>query len=117
MYAEESAKADVVITTALVRGNAPRTISRGHGRGHEARLASIVDLAAIGGGNCELTVPGERIVTDNGVIIVGYTDLTSRMPQHTSQLFGTNIVNLMKLLTPGKDGLAVLTLTTRSRAA
>lgn len=107
MYAEESAKADIVITTALVRGKAVRTISA-------EMVASmkpgsvIVDLAAIGGGNCELTVPGERIVTDNGVVIIGYTDLTSRMPQHTSQLFGTNIVNVMKLMTPGKDGQAVL---------
>ena len=70
----------------------------------------IVDLAASGGGNCELTVPGEKIVTDNGVTIIGYTDLTSRMPTHTSQLYGTNIVNLLKLLTPGKDGQLVLDL-------
>ncbi|HQY33462.1 Re/Si-specific NAD(P)(+) transhydrogenase subunit alpha [Actinotalea sp.] len=109
MYATESAKADVVITTALVRGNAPRTITA-------AMVAAmrpgsvIVDLAASGGGNCELTVPGERVVTENGVVIVGYTDLTSRMPQHTSQLFGTNIVHLMTLLTPGKDGQLVLDL-------
>lgn len=107
MYAEESAKADVVITTALVRGKAVRTISAEMVAAMKPGSV-IVDLAAIGGGNCELTVPGERIVTDNGVIIVGYTDLTSRMPQHTSQLFGTNIVNVMKLLTPGKNGAAVL---------
>lgn len=107
MYAEESAKADVVITTALVRGKAVRTISAEMVAGMKPGSV-IVDLAAIGGGNCELTVPGERIVTDNGVIIVGYTDLTSRMPKHTSQLFGTNIVNVMKLLTPGKDGQALL---------
>ena len=109
MYAEESAKADIVITTALVRGSAPRTITA-------AMVAAmkpgsvIVDLAASGGGNCELTVPGEKIVTENGVVIIGYTDLTSRMPQHTSQLFGTNIVNLMTLLTPAKDGVFVLDL-------
>ena len=109
MYAAESAKADVVITTALVRGSAPRTIS--------AEMVAamrpgsvIVDLAASGGGNCELTVPGEKIVTDNGVTIIGWTDLTSRLPKHTSQLFGTNVVNLMKLLTPGKDGTLVLDL-------
>ena len=68
----------------------------------------IVDLAASGGGNCESTVPGEKIVTDNGVTIIGFTDLTSRMPAHTSQLYGTNIVNLLKLLTPGKDGQLLL---------
>jgi len=107
MYAEESAKADVVITTALVRGKAVRTISAEMVAAMKPGSV-IIDLAAIGGGNCELTVPGERIVTDNGVVIVGYTDLTSRMPQHTSQLFGTNIVNVMKLLTPGKNGVAAL---------
>jgi NAD(P) transhydrogenase subunit alpha len=107
MYAEETAKADIVITTALVRGKGVRTIT--------AEMVAnmrpgsvIVDLAASGGGNCELTKPGERVVSDNGVIILGYTDLTSRMPKHTSQLFGTNVVNLMKLLTPGKDGRVVL---------
>ena len=109
MYATETARADIVVTTALVRGVAPRTIT--------AQMVAamkpgsvIVDLAASGGGNCELTVPGQRVVTDNGVIIIGYTDLTSRMPQHTSQLFGTNVVNLMALLTPGKDGTLVLDL-------
>ncbi|WP_062209940.1 Re/Si-specific NAD(P)(+) transhydrogenase subunit alpha [Demequina oxidasica] len=107
MYAQESAKADAIITTALIRGHAPTTIT--------AEMVSrmrpgsvIVDLAAPAGGNCELTVPGEKIVTDNDVIIIGYTDLSSRMPQHTSQLFGTNIVNLMKLLTPAKDGQVAL---------
>lgn len=109
LYAAETARADIVITTALVRGQAPRTIT--------AEMVAamrpgsvIVDLAASGGGNCELTVPGQRVVTDNGVVILGYTDLTSRMPQHTSQLFGTNVVNLMALLTPGKDGQLVLDL-------
>ncbi|WP_448059327.1 Re/Si-specific NAD(P)(+) transhydrogenase subunit alpha [Cellulomonas hominis] len=109
MYTEESAKADIVITTALVRGHAPTTITAAMVAGMRPGSV-IVDLAASGGGNCELTVPGEKVVTDNGVVIVGYTDLTSRMPQHTSQLFGTNIVNLMKLLTPAKDGEVVLDL-------
>ncbi|HQX36675.1 MAG TPA: proton-translocating transhydrogenase family protein, partial [Microbacteriaceae bacterium] len=51
---------------------------------------------------------GERIVTENGVIILGYTDLAGRLPTQASQLYGTNLVNLMKLLTPGKDGEMVL---------
>ncbi len=102
-YAEESAKADIIITTALVRGKAVRTIT--------AQMVAnmkpgsvIVDLAASGGGNCELTVPGEKIVTENGVTIVGFTDLPGRMPAQASQLYGTNIVNLLQLLTPSKDG-------------
>ena len=107
LYAEEAAKADIVITTALVRGWAPTTITAEM----VARMkpgSVIVDLAAVGGGNCEATVPGQKIVTGNGVTIIGYTDLTSRMPAHTAQLYGTNIVNLLRLLTPGKDGQLVL---------
>jgi H+-translocating NAD(P) transhydrogenase subunit alpha len=109
VYAAECAQADVVITTALVRGTAPTTITA-------ATVAAmrpgsvIIDLAASGGGNCELTVPGERIVTDNGVVVLGWTDLAGRMPQHSSQLLGTNIVHLVQLLTPGKDGVLVLDL-------
>jgi len=109
LYAQESAGADIIITTALVRGSAPTTLTADMVAGMK-RGSVIVDLAASGGGNCELTVPGERVVTDNGVVILGWTDLPSRMPRHTSQLFGTNIVNLVKLLTPGKDGHAVLDL-------
>lgn len=102
-YAEESAKADIVVTTALVRGHAPRTITAAMVEGMRPGSV-IVDLAASGGGNCELTVPGEKIVTPGGVTIIGYTDLTARMPSHTSQLYGTNIVNLLTLVTPAKDG-------------
>jgi NAD(P) transhydrogenase subunit alpha len=68
----------------------------------------IVDMAAANGGNAALTKTDERIVTDNGVRILGYTDLAGRLPSQTSQLYGTNIVNLFKLLTPGKDGELVL---------
>ncbi|GAB2476202.1 Re/Si-specific NAD(P)(+) transhydrogenase subunit alpha [Xylanimonas ulmi] len=109
MYAQESARADIVITTALVRGKAPRTLT------NEMIAAMrpgsvIVDLAASGGGNAEATAPGERVVTENGVVVLGYTDLPGRMPAQTSQLYGTNIVNLLALLTPGKDGELTLDL-------
>ncbi|MCH4210014.1 Re/Si-specific NAD(P)(+) transhydrogenase subunit alpha [Bifidobacterium sp.] len=109
LYAEEAAKADIIITTALVRGSAVRTITKEAVAGMRSGSV-IVDVAATGGGNCELTVPGSRTVSDNGVTIIGYTDLASRMPRHTSQLFGTNVVNLMKLLTPAKDGKPALDL-------
>jgi NAD(P) transhydrogenase subunit alpha len=109
VYAGESAKADILVTTALVRGRAPITITAEMVRNMKPGSV-IVDLAASGGGNCELTVAGEKIVTDNGVTSIGYTDLPSRMPAHTSQLYGTNLVNLLKLLTPGKDGELVLDL-------
>ena len=107
LYAEQAEWADVVITTALVRGRAPRTITSA--MVEKMRPGSvIVDLAASGGGNCEATVPGQRVLTPNGVIVLGYTDLAARMPAQASQLFGSNVVNLMTLLTPGKDGVLVL---------
>ena len=109
VYAHESAEADVVITTALVRGTAPTTITADMVAAMRPGSV-IVDLAASGGGNCELTVPGQRVVTPNGVTIVGWTDLAGRLPRHTSQLFATNVVHLLQLLTPGKDGVLVLDL-------
>ncbi len=109
VYAAEAARADVIVTTALVRGKAPITITADMVAAMRPGSV-VVDLGAPGGGNCELTEPGKRVVSANGVVIVGYTDLTSRMPRHTSQLFGTNVVHLMNLLTPGKDGELVLDL-------
>ncbi len=70
----------------------------------------IVDMAAANGGNVEGTVAGEVVVTANGVTIIGYTDLAGRLAAQASQLYGTNLVNLMKLMTPGKDGQLVLDL-------
>ena len=108
LYAAQATEVDIIITTALIPGKpAPRLISA-------AMVATmkpgsvIVDMAAANGGNCELSRPDELVVSDNGVRIIGYTDLPGRLPTQSSQLFGTNIVNLMKLLTPGKDGQVVL---------
>jgi NAD(P) transhydrogenase subunit alpha len=70
----------------------------------------LVDMAAANGGNVEGSKPGEIVVTDHGVTIIGYTDLPGRLPTQASQLYGTNLVNLMKLLTPNKDGELVLDL-------
>lgn len=108
IYSEQAADVDIVITTALIPGRAaPRLLTA-------ADVASmkpgsvVVDMAAAQGGNVEGSVPGERVVTANGVVILGYTDLAGRLPTQASQLFGTNLVNLLKLLTPEKDGTLVL---------
>ncbi|WP_079158371.1 Re/Si-specific NAD(P)(+) transhydrogenase subunit alpha, partial [Streptomyces caniscabiei] len=108
LYAEQAADVDIIITTALVPGRpAPRLITAAD----VARMkpgSVIVDMAAAQGGNVEGTVAGKAVVTDNDVTIIGYTDLPGRLPAQASQLYGTNLVNLMKLLTPGKDGRLVL---------
>ncbi len=108
MYAEQATDVDIIITTALIPGRpAPRLIT-------EEMVASmrsgsvIVDMAAAQGGNVAGSVPDEIVVTPNGVSIIGYTDLPARLPAQASQLYGTNLVNLLKLLTPGKDGTLVL---------
>jgi NAD(P) transhydrogenase subunit alpha len=108
IYSEQARDVDIIITTALIPGRpAPKLISA-------ADVASmrsgsvIVDMAAAQGGNVAGSRPDEVVVTANGVSILGYTNLAGRLPAQASQLFATNIVNLMKLLTPGKDGLLVL---------
>ncbi|MDP4585805.1 MAG: Re/Si-specific NAD(P)(+) transhydrogenase subunit alpha [Microbacteriaceae bacterium] len=104
IYSEQARDVDIIITTALIPGRpAPKLLTA-------ADVASmrpgsvIVDMAAGMGGNVAGSVAGKRIITDNGVVILGYTDLAGRLPQQASQLFGTNMLNLLKLLTPEKDG-------------
>jgi H+-translocating NAD(P) transhydrogenase subunit alpha len=110
LYAEQAHDVDIVITTALIPGKpAPRLISAEMVASMK-RGSVIVDMAAANGGNVEGTVPGETVVTDNGVTIIGYTDLPGRLPAQASQLYGTNVVNLMKLLTPERDGRLLLDL-------
>ncbi len=98
---------DIVITTALIPGrDAPVLWTRDMVEAMKPGSV-IVDLAAERGGNCELTVPDDRIVTENGVTIVGYTDFPSRMAAQSSMLYATNIRHMMADLTPGKDGVVV----------
>ena len=108
MYDEEARAADIVITTALIPGRpAPQLISAETVAAMKPGSV-IVDMAAANGGNVAATVTDERVVTANGVTVLGYTDLAGRLAAQTSQLYGTNIVNLLKLLTPEKDGRLTL---------
>jgi H+-translocating NAD(P) transhydrogenase subunit alpha len=108
LYAEQSADVDIIITTALIPGRpAPRLIT-GEMVAAMTPGSVIVDMAAANGGNVEGAVADEKTVTANGVTIIGYTDLAGRLPAQASQLYGTNLVNLMKLMTPEKDGRLVL---------
>ncbi|WP_284976766.1 Re/Si-specific NAD(P)(+) transhydrogenase subunit alpha [Arthrobacter sp. efr-133-TYG-104] len=105
MYTEQAADVDIIITTALIPGRpAPKLLTAEDVAGMKPGSV-IVDMAAGQGGNVEGSVAGERIVTDNGVVILGYTDLPARLPAQASQLYGTNLLNLLKLLTPDKDGV------------
>lgn len=108
VYTEQAIDVDIIITTALIPGRpAPKLITA-----KDVSLMKpgsvIVDMAAAQGGNVAGSVAGKKIVTKNGVIILGYTDLPSRLPAQSSQLYGTNLVNLLKLLTPKKNGKLTL---------
>ncbi|WP_431234568.1 Re/Si-specific NAD(P)(+) transhydrogenase subunit alpha [Mycolicibacterium psychrotolerans] len=108
LYAEQSEDVDIIITTALIPGRpAPRIITADMVASMKSGSV-IVDMAAANGGNVEGTVKDQAVLTDNGVTIIGYTDLAGRLPTQASQLYGTNLVNLLKLLTPEKDGTLVL---------
>ena len=107
LFADQAKDVDIIITTAMIPGKpAPKLIT-------EAMVNSmktgsiIVDLAAAGGGNCELTVVG-KIADINGVKIIGYTDLVSRLPNQASQLYANNLANLAKLLSKKKEGSFVI---------
>lgn len=108
IYSEQAADVDIIVTTALIPGRAAPILLTAADVASMKPGSVIVDMAAAQGGNVEGTKPGELVVTANGVTIIGYTDLPGRLPTQASQLYGTNLVNLMKLLTPGKDGQLVL---------
>ncbi|HWL02514.1 MAG TPA: Re/Si-specific NAD(P)(+) transhydrogenase subunit alpha, partial [Microbacteriaceae bacterium] len=108
LYSEQARDVDIVITTANIPGRKAPVLLTAADVASMKPGSVIVDLAAGNGGNVEGTVPGERVVTDNGVVILGYTDLARRLPTQASQLYGQNLVNLLKLITPGKDGRLVL---------
>ncbi|QBG37617.1 Re/Si-specific NAD(P)(+) transhydrogenase subunit alpha [Litorilituus sediminis] len=103
LFSQQAKEVDIIITTAMIPGKpAPKLITA-------EMVASmkpgsvIVDLAAAGGGNCELTQPG-KVVNCEGVKIIGYTDLVSRLASQSSELYANNLLNLAKLLCKEKDG-------------
>jgi len=106
-FREMAPEMDIVITTALIPGRpAPKLWTKDMVEMMKPGSV-IVDLAAERGGNCDLTVADERVVSDNGVVVIGYTDFPSRMAAQSSTLYATNIRHMMTDLTPEKDGQVV----------
>jgi H+-translocating NAD(P) transhydrogenase subunit alpha len=103
-FRELAPEMDIVITTALIPGRPAPKLWTEDMVGMMKPGSVIVDLAAERGGNCDLTVPDEKIVTENGVTIVGYTDFPSRMAAQSSTLYSNNIRHMISDLTPKKDG-------------
>ncbi|MEM7708891.1 MAG: Re/Si-specific NAD(P)(+) transhydrogenase subunit alpha [Pseudomonadota bacterium] len=107
LFAEQAEEVDIIITTALIPGKpAPKLITAEMVQ--SMRDGSVVvDLAAEQGGNCELTEPG-KVVEKEGVHLIGYTDLPSRLAAQSSQLYGTNLRHLLTDMCPEKDGQLVI---------
>lgn len=105
MMKQVIAESDVVITTAAIPGKkAPVLVTEEMVRGMRSGSV-IVDLAAEGGGNCELTQPGETINV-NGVHILGPLNLPSTIPHHASQMYAKNVTSFLEnLLNEGELNL------------
>ena len=104
-FREQAADVDIVITTALIPGKpAPKLWLEDMVEAMKPGSV-VIDLAAEKGGNCDLTKPDERVVSDNGVVVIGYTDFPSRMATQSSLLYATNIRHMLTDLTPEKDGV------------
>ena len=103
-FAKQAKEVDIIITTALIPGKpAPKLITAEMVRSMKPGSV-IVDMAAEQGGNCELTEPG-KVVVKNGVVIIGYTDLPSRLATQSSTLYATNLFRLSEELCKAKDGV------------
>ena len=104
LFAEQAEEVDIIITTALIPGKpAPELITEDMVKSMREGSV-IVDLAAAMGGNCKLSEP-DKVVVKHGVSIIGYTDLPSRLPTQSSQLYATNLRHLLNDMTPEKDGV------------
>jgi NAD(P) transhydrogenase subunit alpha len=103
LFAEQAKEVDIIITTALIPGRpAPKLVTADMVKSMKDGSV-VVDLAAEQGGNCELT-EADKVVQRDGVSIIGYTDLASRLATQSSQLYATNLRHLLTELSPEKNG-------------
>ncbi len=104
-FRELAPQMDIVITTALIPGRPAPKLWLADMVAMMKPGSVIIDLAAERGGNCDLTVPDQKIISDNGVTLVGYTDFPSRMAAQASTLYSNNIRHMVSDLTPMRDGV------------
>ncbi len=98
LMSEVVAACDVVITTAAIPGKKSPLLVPADAVRRMAPGSVIVDLAAERGGNCELSRPDERVV-EQGVVILGPTNLPSDVPRDASQMFGHNVTRFLLNMT------------------
>jgi NAD(P) transhydrogenase subunit alpha len=94
LFRAQAKDVNIVITTALIPGKPAPKLWLADMVEKMKPGSVVVDLAAENGGNCELTRPGQEVVV-NGVTIIGYTDMASRMANVASDLYGTNVWHLL----------------------
>ena len=104
LFEDQARDVDIIITTALIPGKeAPKLITKSMVEAMKPGSV-IVDLASQQGGNCELCQK-DNVVEHNGVKIIGFTDLPSRLPSQSSELYSNNLFHILDELTPNKDGI------------
>jgi len=91
---------DIVITTAAIPGRTSPVLIEEYMVKDMKSGSVIVDLAAAGGGNCTVTQINKAITTDNGVHVIGYTDLAGRLSHQSSAMFAQNLANLLGHISP-----------------
>eukprot|EP01062_Namystynia_karyoxenos_P062197 TRINITY_DN55119_c0_g1_i1.p1 TRINITY_DN55119_c0_g1~~TRINITY_DN55119_c0_g1_i1.p1 ORF type:complete len:1034 (+),score=426.29 TRINITY_DN55119_c0_g1_i1:105-3206(+) len=102
-FHKHAKEVDIIITTAAIPGRKAPILIEDYMVKDMKPGSVIVDLAAIGGGNCSATVVGKKHITDNGVKVLGYTDLAGRMGMQASSMYAQNMLNLVNHVT-GKEG-------------
>jgi NAD(P) transhydrogenase subunit alpha len=106
LVAQRCQQADIVITTALIPGRpAPELVSANTVAAMKPGSV-VVDLAVERGGNCPLSVPGQT-VEENGVIIIGQTNLPGMVATDASALYARNLLDFLKLIIDGEGKLAI----------
>jgi len=101
LFREQAKEVSIIITTALIPGRKAPLLVPTDVVDNLKPGSIVVDLAASQGGNCELC-EADKIVEHNGVKILGYTDLVSRMAHSASQLFSANVVHFLKEVRGGE---------------
>uniref|UniRef100_A0A7S1RP15 proton-translocating NAD(P)(+) transhydrogenase n=1 Tax=Alexandrium catenella TaxID=2925 RepID=A0A7S1RP15_ALECA len=99
-FAKHLKECEIVITTAAIPGRTSPVLIEEYMVKDMKPGSVIVDLAAVGGGNCTLTRKDESYTTENGVTIIGYTDLAGRMAAQSSAMFAQNLANLLGHVSP-----------------
>merc|ERR1719487_1170690 len=105
-FAKHLRECEICITTAAIPGRASPVLIEDWMVKDMKPGSVIVDLAAVGGGNCSLTQADKLVMTDNGVAIIGYTDLAGRMAAQSSAMFAQNLANLLGHISPKEKAAA-----------